>query len=487
MTIAISLLVHGEAVRFNRGQSRGDDYDFKYMRGRDGREYPYVSSQCYKKYWRESLPGPFSPIIREKDAAGKERNQAFTSGNPMAYIDDDLFGYMIAGATEGEGDSSDTDTSEGLEDSRRVFEAENIKDAEALRARLLDGSDLSNFILQNVAGAAESLEAHTSPDDYNMLLNLLDEAARNKNLFEVEGVKTTRQIIAKLRRTLAAEEIRRANRELLLRTFSKELQEKAKRPTTRRTAPVRMHALVAFSGIKTAKDFQTFSRDIAYTGKNSIVNPAAQGIYSGWLKTRILIESHRIGKFYIGGNMDILKEQVADREMLKEQNPYSREGEFAEYIQLDDTERTRRLRAVLRALADIGNRQGPASGALHDGSLRPKAFVAGIMSCADSPFDYIWTGRNDDGMPDLDVKLLGNSVRDWEDLFAKKTIYVGLPVNAGRHSSLHAATGDFAAAPQSPASEIKETIEAELKQLGFDAIVDTPRKALLRLAEDAAL
>ena len=52
MTVAMSLLVHGEAVRFNRGQSRGDDFDFKYMKGRDGREYPYVSSQCFKKYWR---------------------------------------------------------------------------------------------------------------------------------------------------------------------------------------------------------------------------------------------------------------------------------------------------------------------------------------------------------------------------------------------------------------------------------------------------
>ena len=66
MTVAMSLLVHGEAVRFNRGQSRGDDFDFKYMKGRDGREYPYVSSQCFKKYWRESLPGALSPIIREE-------------------------------------------------------------------------------------------------------------------------------------------------------------------------------------------------------------------------------------------------------------------------------------------------------------------------------------------------------------------------------------------------------------------------------------
>jgi hypothetical protein len=489
MTVAMSLLVHGEAVRFNRGQSRGDDYDFKYMRGRDGREYPYVSSQCYKKYWREALPGPFSPIIREKDASGKDKNQAFTSGNPMGYLDDDLFGYMIAGATEGEDDSGDFDSPEGPQDTRRVFEPENLKDLEALKKRLLDGSPLSKFILQSVPDAAEGLQNPASTDDLReIILNLLDEVARKSGLFEVQGAKSPKQVAAKFKKPMGAAEMRNANREILRQTFSKELQEKQKRETTRRTAPVRMHALVAFSGIKTAKDFQTFSRDIAYTGKNSIVNPAVQGIYSGWLKTRILIESHRIGKFYIGENMDILERHVAGHEIRKESNPYSREQESVKYVQLDDTERTDRLRTVLQALADIGNKQGPASGALHDGSLRPKAFVAGLMNCTDSPFDYIWTGRNEDGMPDLDVNLLRDSIKDWEDLFATKKIYVGLPANAGRRSWGGSAVVDsITEVAESPASEIKKIIEDELKKIGFEALVDTPRKALLNLAEEATL
>ena len=133
-----------------------------------------------------------------------------------------------------------------------------------------------------------------------------------------------------------------------------------------------MHALVAFSGIKTAKDFQTFSRDIAYTGANSVMNPNKPGIYSAWLKTRILIESHRIGKFYVGKNMDILPDKAKGMEIRTEPNPYSSRQQEVEYVQLDSTERTNRLRAILRALADIGNGQGPASGALHDGSLRPQ-------------------------------------------------------------------------------------------------------------------
>ncbi len=486
MTVAMSLLVHGEAVRFNRGQSRGDDYDFKYMKGRDSKEYPYVSSQCYKRYWREALAGRFSPIIREKDASGKDKNQAFTSGNPIDFLDDDLFGYMIAGATEGEDDGGDTSSSEGAEGMHRLFEAENLKDVDGLKMRLLDKSALSNFILQADTSAAKSLESANSPDDLReALLNLLDEAARKKNLFEVEGVKPSKKISDKFKKPIEPEEIRNTNRELLRKAFSKELQEKPKRDTTRRTAPVRMHALLAFSGIQTAKDFQTFSRDVAYTGKNSIVNPAVQGIYSGWLKTRILIEAHRIGKFYVGKNMDLLKDHANGLEIRKEPNPYSKEGESVEYVQLGVAERTERLRAVLKALANIGNRQGPASGALHDGSLRPKAFVAGMMSCADSPFDYIWERRTDDRMPNLDVNLLCASINDWEDLFATKKIYIGLPVNAGRGSA--GATEDAQAPAESPFSEIKETIEDELGKIGFEAIVDTPRKSLLRLAEEATI
>ena len=55
------------------------------------------------------------------------------------------------------------------------------------------------------------------------------------------------------------------------------------------------------------------------------MNPNKPGIYSAWLKTRILIESHRIGKFYVGKNMDILSDKATGVEIQKEPNPYSRE------------------------------------------------------------------------------------------------------------------------------------------------------------------
>src|SRR5437868_9583464 len=116
MAIAMSVLVHGEAVRFNRGKSSREDFDFKYLRGADGKVYPYVSSQCYKKHWREALSTPPSPIHRGKSSAGRGENQAYTDGNPIDYADDDLFGYMVAGAE----DLGDENVIEGTETESEV-------------------------------------------------------------------------------------------------------------------------------------------------------------------------------------------------------------------------------------------------------------------------------------------------------------------------------------------------------------------------------
>jgi hypothetical protein len=112
-----------------------------------------------------------------------------------------------------------------------------------------------------------------------------------------------------------------------------------------------------------------------------------------------------------------------------------------------------------------------------------------MMNCADSPFDYIWAGHNDDSMPYLDVDVLRDSIKDWEDLFATKTIYVGLPADAGRRSSSTTDTrgATAAAAALAPAAELKKLIVAELESIGFTAVVDTPRKALLKLAQEAVV
>lgn len=60
---------------------------------RGGREYPYVSGQAWRFWWRETLVNNFewkmSPITREKKIA-------FTEADPVNYPDDDIFGYMRA-------------------------------------------------------------------------------------------------------------------------------------------------------------------------------------------------------------------------------------------------------------------------------------------------------------------------------------------------------------------------------------------------------
>jgi CRISPR-associated protein Cst2 len=60
---------------------------------KNGREYPYVSGQAWRYWWRDTLVKSFdwemSPVIREKKIA-------FTQADPIAFPDDDIFGYMRA-------------------------------------------------------------------------------------------------------------------------------------------------------------------------------------------------------------------------------------------------------------------------------------------------------------------------------------------------------------------------------------------------------
>jgi len=60
---------------------------------KNGKEYPYVSGQAWRYWWRDTLVKSFgwemSPVVREKKIA-------FTQANPLTYPDDDIFGYMRA-------------------------------------------------------------------------------------------------------------------------------------------------------------------------------------------------------------------------------------------------------------------------------------------------------------------------------------------------------------------------------------------------------
>lgn len=482
-TIALSLVIHGEAVRLNRGKAQADGFDFKYMSGKGG-IFPYVSSQCFKKYWRESLPQPYSPITRGKNAAGNEKNQVYTEGNPIVYMDDDLFGYMRAGANSEE-TQSDSTQDEAINPDQADAEVESFlldrdgfQNKEALLKQVKSGKGKFYEILRDriPSGLKEEFGRASKSDISDELLDALI-AALNEAIqqpsnsgYELKGAaqkavndntKTHSQVVS----------------EFINKEFGKALR--PTQPTTKRTSPIRMHALVAFSGISMAKDFQTFARDTAHTDKNAVLNPNPVGIYSGWLKTRILIEGQRIGKFDLGPNRDVLPDQLAALaenvvEQHSKNDPYSRDHKQVDFVQLDINTRVTRMQHALRALADIGNRQGPASGALHDGSLRPKGFIGAFMDCADSPFDAVWReGEGANGLPMFDLIKLKAMLLDWEDLFASRTIYIGWPV-------------------EMPVStkQLEETLKGrdmeDVAKLGFTFVVDTPRRALLRMAEDVA-
>jgi CRISPR-associated protein Cst2 len=80
----------------NAGSDAGDRTDniirVKSIR-KGNKQYPYVSGQAWRYWWRNILEEKFnwemSPIMRDKKIA-------FTEANPIKYPDDDVFGYMRA-------------------------------------------------------------------------------------------------------------------------------------------------------------------------------------------------------------------------------------------------------------------------------------------------------------------------------------------------------------------------------------------------------
>ncbi|PZG34220.1 type I-B CRISPR-associated protein Cas7/Cst2/DevR [Spongiactinospora gelatinilytica] len=75
---------------------RGEDNLAQVKQMRVGRDiHPYVSAQAFRRWLRDSLPAsePISPVVRSGTG---QKQQAYTQGRPDLYLDDDLFGYMVA-------------------------------------------------------------------------------------------------------------------------------------------------------------------------------------------------------------------------------------------------------------------------------------------------------------------------------------------------------------------------------------------------------
>ncbi|MGH3978168.1 MAG: type I-B CRISPR-associated protein Cas7/Cst2/DevR [Pseudonocardiaceae bacterium] len=78
----------------NNGRGENNVALVKQMRI-NGKTHPYVSAQAFRRWLRDSLPAdePRSGVSRS--GSGKNQ-QAYTEGRPDRYLDDDLFGYMVA-------------------------------------------------------------------------------------------------------------------------------------------------------------------------------------------------------------------------------------------------------------------------------------------------------------------------------------------------------------------------------------------------------
>jgi CRISPR-associated protein Cst2 len=83
----------------NNGRSEDTTARVKYAQVR-GRRHPYVSAQAVRRWIRDGmveLGSVPSPVTRVGKAQGKAQ-KANTEANPVKFADDDLFGYMRAGA-----------------------------------------------------------------------------------------------------------------------------------------------------------------------------------------------------------------------------------------------------------------------------------------------------------------------------------------------------------------------------------------------------
>ncbi len=65
----------------------------KFRRGRY--DYPYVSAQAWRYWWRSTLKEHFGWKLSELIKI-EGKNQVYTAANPIKYPDDDIFGYMRA-------------------------------------------------------------------------------------------------------------------------------------------------------------------------------------------------------------------------------------------------------------------------------------------------------------------------------------------------------------------------------------------------------
>lgn len=88
--------------------------------------YPYVSGQAWRRWWREVLYADFN---WQPSEVTREAKSAYTKGDPIAYEEDDLFGYMAARKrakkSKRQTDQPEEESADGKGTSRRISPLKN--------------------------------------------------------------------------------------------------------------------------------------------------------------------------------------------------------------------------------------------------------------------------------------------------------------------------------------------------------------------------
>ncbi|MDR1623273.1 MAG: type I-B CRISPR-associated protein Cas7/Cst2/DevR, partial [Synergistaceae bacterium] len=94
--LTLTYLTRASYASLNGSDKEADNISsIKKIRMNDGNEYPYKSSQAVRRDLREQL-AVLGWELSEAALAKQNKGAAYTLGEPEKYIDDDLFGFMIA-------------------------------------------------------------------------------------------------------------------------------------------------------------------------------------------------------------------------------------------------------------------------------------------------------------------------------------------------------------------------------------------------------
>lgn len=94
--LTITYLTKASYASLNGSDKEADNISsIKKIQMVDGREYPYKSSQAIRRDLREQL-AVLGEKLSEAETAKQAKGAATTQGKPQEFIDDDLFGFMLA-------------------------------------------------------------------------------------------------------------------------------------------------------------------------------------------------------------------------------------------------------------------------------------------------------------------------------------------------------------------------------------------------------